>query len=225
MPVHFRLFFFVAISVGFLTGFSDASFAIEKGDWLLRLRGIVVAPTDESTGGIRPDLTTTGLEAQAAVVPEVDITYMVTDNIGIELIAATSNHDFDATGALSNLNESASAWLLPPTLLVVYHFLPRNNIRPYIGAGINYTITYGENASASLENALGGPTDVDADNSFGFAIQAGVDIDINDRWFFNADVKYIDMSVDIDLTTAGTVRTIEVGLDPIIFGVGVGYRF
>jgi outer membrane protein len=197
--------------------------ALEKGDWLLRLRAIGVSPTDES-GGISPDLTTSGLDPQSAIVPELDITYMVTDTIGLELIAATSKHKFEATGALVALGDVAEAWLLPPTLLAQYHFPTKSKFRPYIGAGINYTITYLENADAPLETALG-QTDVSANNSLGWALQAGMDYDISDRWFMNIDVKYIDMDVDIELNSGGVIRNVDVEINPVIFGIGFGYRF
>ncbi len=203
------------------------AWALEAGDILVRLRGIGVIPLGDSNGGLRPDLTTSGLEAQPMGVPELDFTYMVTDNIGVELILATSPHDLDVTGALSNLNKGAEVWLLPPTLLLQYHFFSDQSVRPYIGAGVNYTITYGENASASLENALGGPTNVSINNSIGWAVQAGVDIDLDDRWFMNLDIKYVAISVDADIDTPinGGQRDIEVDINPIIVGIGLGYRF
>jgi outer membrane protein len=203
---------------------NSAAFAVEKGDWLLRLRGIGIVPTDDSSS-ITPDLLTSGLDPQAAIVPEIDITYMVTKNIGIELIAATSKHDFDGLGpALGGLDGVAEAWLLPPTLLLQYHFLPDGKFRPYVGAGINYTITYAENAQRSLENILG-PTKVTADNSLGWAVQAGFDYELNERWFLNFDVKYITINVDMKLDSGGTIRRIDQGIDPVVIGVGIGYRF
>jgi len=198
--------------------------ALEAGDILVRVRGIGVLPTADSDG-ISPDLTTSMLEPQLAVVPELDLTYMATKNIGIELILATSPHDLDVTGALSALNKGADVWLLPPTLLVQYHFLPKGSIRPYVGAGVNYTITYSEDASASLEAALGGSTEIDSGNSWGWAVQAGVDIDLDDRWFVNLDVKYIAISVDTTITTGAVVRQTGVDINPVIVGFGVGYRF
>lgn len=198
--------------------------ALEQGDWLVRLRAIGVIPTDDS-GGISPDLPTASVEADPAVVPEIDITYMATRNIALELILATTHHDVDGQGAISNLGEVADAWLLPPTLLVQWHFLPDAQIRPYVGAGINYTFTYGEDATGSLEAALGGPTRVELDNSFGWALQAGVDVGIDDNWFVNLDVKYIDLDVDAEITTGGTVRKTNVEINPVIVGAGIGYRF
>ena len=200
--------------------------ALEAGDILVRLRGIGVIPTANSDG-IQPDLTTSGLEAQPAGVPELDFTYMVTDNIGLELILATSPHDLDFTGLRSDIGKGAESWLLPPTLLVQYHFMADRSIRPYVGAGVNLTIVYGENATQSLVNARGGPTNIKADNSIGWAVQAGVDIDLDDRWFFNLDIKYIDIGIDVAITTpaTSTTRTTRVDINPIIVGADIGYRF
>lgn len=200
------------------------AFALEQGDWLVRLRGIGVFPTDQS-GGISPDLPTAEVEAEPAYMPELDITYMATKNIGVELILATTPHDVEGKGAIAGLDKVADTWLLPPTLLVQWHFLPDAQLRPYVGAGLNYTFTYGEDASGSLETALGGPTKVELDNSFGWAVQAGMDVGIDENWFFNMDVKYIDLDVDADIVTGGTKRTTEVEINPVIVGIGVGYRF
>ncbi len=214
----------VVLAGAVLTG-GGAAWALEAGDILVRFRGIGIIPTDES-GGIRPDLLTSNVRAQPMGVPELDFTYMVTDNIGIELIAAVSPHDLRAEGAARGLgvDDAASLWLLPPTLLVQYHFLPDQKIRPYVGAGINVTFTFGEDADGSYEAVLG-KTSVSATNSVGWAVQAGVDYELNDRWFLNFDVKYIAISVDANLRTGATKRQTKVDINPIIVGVGLGYRF
>ena len=200
--------------------------ALEAGDILVRLRGIGVIPTANSDG-IQSDLTTSGLEAQAVGVPELDFTYMVTNNIGLELILATSPHDLDFTGVQSGIGKGGTVWLLPPTLLLQYHFMADQSIRPYVGAGVNLTIAYGEDASQSLVNALGGPTNLKVDNSIGWAVQAGVDIDLDDRWFLNFDIKYVAISVDVAITTpaTSTTRTTTLDINPVIVGAGIGYRF
>jgi outer membrane protein len=157
-----------AILLAALISSAGPSAALEAGDWLLRGRLIGILPTGDGSG-IQSDLTTTSLEAENVIVPELDVTYMVTDNIGLELIAATSPHKIDAEGALAGLGTVADIWLLPPTLLAQYHFMPKSDIRPYVGAGVNFTVTYGEHATGSLEGALG-PTDVNLGNSLGFAL-------------------------------------------------------
>ncbi len=199
-----------------------------QGDWLVRLRGIVVAPTEETSEVTGLAGSSVGVEN--AVVPELDFTYFLTDNIAAELILATSPHDLVGEGSISGLGEIAEIMVLPPTLTLQYHFMPNNpSFRPYAGVGVNYSIFYSQDATASLVGALG-PTDVDLDNSVGVAFQLGADFPIGERWFLNADVKYIQIDTDATLTStvggdAAVVRTVEVDLDPIVAGVGVGFRF
>ena len=211
------------ISTTLLMAGTDMAMAAQ-GDWLVRLRGIVVAPTENSSAVTGIPGSEVGVEN--AVVPELDFTYFLTDNIAAELILATSPHDIVGEGSIAGLNEIAEVMVLPPTLTLQYHFLPNGDfIRPYAGVGINYSIFYSQDATSSLEGALGGATDVDLDDSVGVAFQLGADFPINDRWFLNADVKYIQIDTEATLTTGSDVRTVEVDLDPIVAGVGVGFRF
>ncbi|MEM6682782.1 MAG: OmpW family protein [Pseudomonadota bacterium] len=196
----------------------------EAGDFLVRARAIYVAPT-ESAGPVLPSFPDGSVSVDNAIMPELDFTYMITDNIGAELILATTNHDISGEMALESLGEIADTWVLPPTLTLQYHFLPDNNIRPYVGAGINWTIFYSEGTTDSLTNALPGTT-IDLENSFGWSAQVGVDIDITERYFFNVDVKFVDINTTANLTTPGVgVNSVDVDLDPIIVGVGFGLRF
>ena len=218
-----RILIFGLILAATTTASLPEAWALEAGDFLVRLRGVGVIPTGDSDN-FSPNLTTSGVEARPAGVPELDLTYMITDEIGLELIATTTPHDIDGTGAISGLGDVGDVWLLPPTLLAQYHFLPGQRLRPYIGAGINYTIAYSEDVDSSLENVIG-PADLEIDNSIGWAVQAGVDWALDDRWSLNLDMKYISISPDATLETATTRDTTEVDINPIIFGVGIGYRF
>jgi outer membrane protein len=196
----------------------------EQGDWLIRLRGIYVAPQDAS-GPVLPAVPTGSVTVDDAIVPELDFTYFFTNNIAAELILATSPHDLGGAGALSALGEIADTMALPPTLTFQYHCAPGAKIRPYIGAGVNWTIFYSEDASTSLNSALGGATDVSLDDSFGWAAQAGVDFDLTDRVFLNVDVKYVDIDTTATLDTGGVLNNVDVEIDPLIVGVGIGMRF
>lgn len=197
--------------------------AAAQGDWLVRLRGIVVAPTENATD-VLPGFPGGSVEVDNAIVPELDFTYFLTDNVGAELILATSPHDLQGTGTLSGLGEVADVMVLPPTLTLQYHFNPAGPIRPYVGVGVNWTIFYSEDASDSLVAAVG-PTTIDVDDSVGVAFQVGVDYDLNDRWFLNADVKYIQIDTTATLNSGGAINTVDVDLDPIVAGVGIGFRF
>lgn len=195
----------------------------EAGDLLVRLRGIMVSPTEESTA-VQPSFPTGTVAVDDAIVPEIDFTYMLTNNIGAELILATSPHDIDGRGALAGVGKLADTMALPPTLTVQYHFAPDAKVRPYVGAGINYTLFYSEDASSALETAVGA-TKVSLDDSFGYAVQAGIDIDLTEKLFLNFDVKYIDIDTEATLRTGTLVNRVGVSLDPIVAGIGLGMRF
>lgn len=195
----------------------------EAGDLLVRLRGIVVSPT-ETSSGVNPTFPAGRVAVDDAVVPELDFTYMLSDNVGAELILATSPHDIEGRGALAPVGKLADTMALPPTLTLQYHFAPEAKLRPYVGAGINYTIFYNEDASRGLEAAIGS-TRVSADDSFGYAVQAGFDIDLSKKVFLNVDVKYIDIDTTATLRTGALTNKVDVSLDPLVFGIGVGMRF
>jgi outer membrane protein len=195
----------------------------EQGDWLVRGRAIMVAPT-EDTGPVQPTFPGGHTSVDNSFAPEVDFTYMFTNNIGAELILATTKHHVSGEGDLQGVGRLAGTWVLPPTLTLQYHLMPSARLRPYVGAGVNYTIFYSEKASDALNTAIG-KTDVRLSDSFGYALQAGVDIDVTSRVFLNFDVKYIDIDTKARLTTGTLVNRERVHLNPFVFGIGIGTRF
>lgn len=199
--------------------------AQQAGQVIGRVRGILVAP-NESSSGITPAFPSERVSVSNSVMPEVDVTYMISDHVGVELIAATTRHRVSGvTGTTGAIGRLASSWVLPPTLTVQYHPISTGPVRPYVGLGANYTIFFAEDASAGLEAAVG-PTRVRMSDSFGWAAQAGVDVDIGRNLFLNFDVKYIDMDTTARLvTTAAGTQRVRVNVDPLVFGMGIGTRF
>ena len=194
------------------------------GDVYMRVRAIDVAPNEKS-GSILPTFPGEKVSVNNSIMPEVDFTYMATDHIGFELIAATTKHHASGrTGTTGSLGRRASTWVLPPTLTAQYHPIADGPIRPYVGAGVNLTLFYSEKASDTLKSAVG-PTKVTMKTSFGWAAQAGVDFDISKKMFLNLDIKYIDIATTAKLqTTALGTQRVRVHLDPCVFGVGIGFR-
>lgn len=204
------------LALAVLAGASAPAMA-EQGDWLFRLRALHVVP-DESA-----EISPIGgaADIDTSIVPELDISYFLTDNIAVELILGVTPHDVMARGTALGDIDLGDVTLLPPTLTLQYHFNPDGQISPYVGAGINYTIFFDEDLPA------GSPLlDIDYEESFGGALQAGVDYRLNDRWFLNADLKkvWINTDVTIDAGGLGTV-TGDVDINPWIFGIGIGLRY
>lgn len=205
-------------------GRDDARVGVRAGDVLLRARAILVAPNERSES-ILPALPGEEVKVGNSVMPEVDATYMVTDAIGVELIASTTKHTIGGVhGTTGGIGDLASTWVLPPTLTVQYHIAPKGHVRPYVGAGLNYTIFWNEKAAAGLRSAVG-RTGVHLKDSFGWVAQAGLDVDITSKVFMNLDVKYIDIDTEARLDTAALGRQrVKVALDPLVVGIGLGVR-
>lgn len=210
-----------------LAGAAPAT-AYEAGDWLVRGRVIVVDPREDS-GAIKSGGTPiagSGAGVDSSVVPEVDFTYMLTPNWGLELILASSEHDAHGTGSVGGLGKLFDARTLPPTLTLQYHFNTNGTVRPYAGVGLNYTLFFNEDATSDFKTAMGGKADVELDDSWGLAANVGVDYAINKDWFINADVKYIDMDTEATIKTAALGRLkVDVDIDPWVYGIGIGRRF
>lgn len=195
-----------------------------KGSLITRA-GIAKVQPNDSSGEV------TGIaDSSVGVASDTQLgltfSYMLSDNVAIGLLASTPfSHDIKASGSLAALGNIAEATHLPPTFTLQYHFKNLNNVKPYIGLGLNYTIFFDENTTDSLDSALGGDTDISLDDSLGLALEAGVDIQLSEDWYLNVAAWYIDIDTTAELKTDDIVRTVNVDIDPWVGMVGVGYRF
>lgn len=184
--------------------------AHQAGDILVRGGAATVTPNSSGddvlgTGHLDPDTNT-----QLGLT----LSYMLTDNWAVELLAATP---FSHSVSTAGLGEVAKIKHLPPTLMGQYYFgNAQSKVRPYVGAGINYTTFFDEKGRGALDG-----TSVKLDDSWGLAVQAGLDMKVTDNWFVNASAWYIDIDTDVE-TAVGTFKT---DIDPMVLMVGLGYRF
>ncbi len=185
--------------------------AIQAGDIFVRGTITNVNPNDDSTGftgapGVFP-------EVEDSTTLGVTLVYMINSNLGFEILASLPfEHDITVAG----LGTVGSAKQLPPTFSLQYYFNPASKFRPYVGAGLNYTLFFSEETIAGL----GG--DLSLDNSFGYAFQAGLDYDFNQRWFFNADIRYINIETTAKIAAVGSS---DVDINPTVMSIGIGYKF
>lgn len=204
---------FVVASAAFAAALVSLPFtalAANDSPWMVRVRGLMVAPAESAS------ITPIGgdVEIDNSIVPEVDVSYFFAKNFAVELIAAVTPHDVSHTAGV----DLGSAWLLPPTLTLQYHFDPDGAaLRPYVGVGINYTTFFGVDEPAGLS--------ISYDDSFGLALQAGIDIPFGNGWSANIDVKKIFINTDVTILGLGPVVRADVDIDPVIVGMGVGYRY
>jgi len=216
---------FVRIFAGLLLGAVSLTPALAQtdnrsdtgvaGHFDIHLRGVLVAPEASvkgEAGGTKLPITSSSITN--SYVPEIDATYYITDHIGVEAIAATTQHSPHVTLGGTTHADLGSVWLLPPTVTLKYSFDPTGWIRPYIGAGVNYTLFYSPRSGALPDMRYG--------NSWGTALQAGVDIPVADPYFFNLDVKQVFLNDSVK-AEGGLVRAHAI-INPLLFGVGFGVR-
>ena len=221
-----RLFFAALMASATWTAAAGAA-AAEDNPWMVRARVIGVMPDESADLSVGGAALGGDVSISNEYVPELDITYFFNKNIAAELILATTQHNVKATnveavgGANVNLGD---VWVLPPTVTLQYHFDNGGQFKPYVGAGVNFTLFYNEDQGPVADS-------IDYDSSVGPALQAGFDYDLDGEpggWAFNADIKkiWINSDVTVDFTTAldATVKA-DVDINPIVVGLGFGYKF
>lgn len=223
---------FISASVALLVLFPVVSSAHEKGDLILRLGATTVEP-DESSSLISTDATGVLAGTKTGVGNNtqlgLNLVYMLSDNIGLELLAATPfEHDLTAKG-LSQYGfattDLGSTDQLPPTLTANYFFGNSSSVvRPYVGIGVNYTTFFDKSLSSQARSELGASS-LDLDDSYGISYRAGLDWSLNDKWLLNASVWNIDIDTDASFSSAlGRVR-VGADIDPWVYMISLGFKY
>ncbi|MFS8113271.1 OmpW family protein [Rhizobium jaguaris] len=198
-----------------LTGAQPAApAATSQSPWQIRLRALGVTTRDS---GHVDGVAGSDLSYSNTVIPEFDISYFFNDNIAAELILGTTYVKVHGSGSIAGLGEIGKTWLLPPTLTLQYHFTDFGAFRPYVGAGVNYTLFYDQSGKSARS--------LDVKNSFGVALQAGFDYMLDEHWGLNVDAKKIFLRPDFDANVGGAHVSGKANLDPWLIGAGVSYRF
>jgi outer membrane protein len=198
-----------------LTGAQRAApAATNQSPWQIRLRALGVITRDS---GRVDGLAGSDLSYSNTVIPEFDISYFFNDNIAAELILGTTYAKVHGGGSIAGLGEIGKTWLLPPTLTLQYHFTDFGAFRPYVGAGVNYTLFYDQSGKSARS--------LDVKNTFGVALQAGFDYMLDEHWGLNVDAKKIFLRPDFDANVGGANVSGKAKLDPWLIGAGVTYRF
>jgi outer membrane protein len=192
-----------AIALAVAGGLALPMFAqAQATPWLVRVHALNLDSANKDSTGL--DLTVNN-----KVFPEVDISYFFTPNIAAELVLTyPQKHTVKAGGT-----EIGTLKHLPPTLSVQYHFTDMGAFKPYVGAGLNYTHFSNVDLPAGVDIKR---------NSYGLAVGAGFDYEIQKNVYFNVDVKKVQIKTTV---SAGGSDLGKFKVDPLLVGVGVGFRF
>ncbi|MGV0963661.1 MAG: OmpW/AlkL family protein [Polynucleobacter sp.] len=185
--------------------------AAEENPWMIRVRAVDVLYQNGQTGAA----STYDLKAKNQWIPEFDVSYFFTKNIAAELVLTWPQQ----VNINSNIGNAGKITALPPSLLAQYHFTDLGAFKPYVGAGINYTI-FGNRQNFP---ALGNTVQVQP-SSVGFVGQVGMDYMLDKNWGLNVDVKYATMATNVQ-QVAGGANIGKLTLNPWMPAVGVTYKF
>lgn len=206
---------------------APASFAHEAGDIIVRA-GAIQLGTHENSGKIKV-AALGGKQAGTKATLNNDtqlglnFAYMLTDHIGIELLAASP---FELTAKQQGLSldkKLGKFKALPPTLSAVYYPMNKASaFQPYVGLGVNRTLFFDERA-----NKDGGYSGMRLKDSWGWAAQVGADYMLTDNLMLNGQVRYIDLSTSasIDCLDGAASAKVKVDVKPVVYMLGLGYRF
>jgi len=220
-----------AVLAGSLLMGATATMAYQPGDFIVRAGAANVDPNDDSDALALNGNAATWPGSEAEVDDDtqlgITLTYMIKEHWGIGLLAATPfDHDIKADLGNGTKLDAGSTKHLPPTVTLQYFPMAADSkFQPYIGAGINYTNFFDEDVDSELEGVLGHGS-LELDDSWGYAFQIGADYQINEHWLVNASIWYLDIDTDAKFKfDSGDVIKADVDIDPMVYMVGVGYKF
>ncbi|WP_067738410.1 OmpW/AlkL family protein [Novosphingobium naphthalenivorans] len=168
---------------------------------------------------------TVDTKANDNVVPTLAIEYFFTNNVSVETICCFTQHHVNGAADLTGANLVNHVLILPATVTAKYHLDMGGPIKPYIGAGPSIFFVFDEKPGTTAK-ALGVDR-VKMSNSFGVALQGGVDIALGDSGFgLSLDAKKYFMKPTAKFYASGTkVLETKHDLDPWVLSAGVSYRF
>ena len=210
-----------SIALGVLGGVVAANAArADEGPWEVRVRALYLDPANGSDSIPSLSVPSNAIHINSKVLPDVDFEYFVTPNWSTELILTypqTQTVPVEKS-VLGGPTDIGSFKHLPPILTAKYDFLPGQDFQPYVGLGVNVTLIYDDNVVVPTVGKL-----YMKSWSVGPAAQVGFDYKIAPQWYVNADLKWALLGSSLDL--GGTNQVSYAHINPLLFGVGVGYRF
>jgi outer membrane protein len=200
---------------------SMATHAYQAGDVIVRTGAVAVDP-QESSGNVKIDGEATPLKVGVDSNVQLGLTgtYMLTDNLGLGLLAATP---FKHTINLNGVGELADIKHLPPTLTLQYFPMASSSVwQPYVGAGINYTTFFSESFKTPFKEDF---RSLSLKDSWGLALEAGLDYRLTENIVLNAAVWYADIDTEATFRVGDARGKVSVDIDPFVYMLGVGYKF
>jgi outer membrane protein len=188
-----------------VTGVPVAISAQATSPWTFRSRLVMSGSTDHSEPA--------GFTMYSGIALEAALARRLSDRFAVELAVRTESREVDRVVSGPITERLGSLELLPVNLLVQWHPARSGSVRPYLGAGMNFTVAWEK--SGVLDS-------LDVSPQIGGALQVGVLVPLSGRVAFNADVRWNSLATDI---RAPGGRFALLTVDPIALGLGLELAF
>ena len=188
--------------------------------WRLRFAGVMVEPDAHFTG-----LDDGVIGADGAVGFGLSLERRSSRRFGFELGAlfAEPSVNLDAAVGEGQLSASNRTDFTSISLGLNVHLTPDKVVDFYVGPYLAYV----DYSSVRLPGQVSGQAvvvDVSSSDSFTVGAQIGADVAFGDSpWSLNLTARYLDSSLDVVAGEGGAVQQLD--FDPLIVGVGFGFRF
>jgi outer membrane protein len=219
----------VAAGIGMLVGAATlpAAAGDSNGNFQIKL-GVTGVLMDNETTSLQSSnlgdiLVGRGAEVNDEVIPTATLTYYFNRNLAVELFCCAAQISVEGSHGLKGNGELATSWTFPPILTLQYHFDGFGPFRPYLGLGAQWVHFFDSKVG---DNGLGA-TDVEFDDAFGVALQAGFNYDLGAGWSLGLDVKKTFIETEVTFKTPGALGTVVAKheIDPLFITANIGYRF
>lgn len=191
------------------------SAAAQQTGWNVRLGATYLSMADKSDAftALATNFPANAVSVQSKLIPEFDVNYVFNANWSAHVVLTIpQKHEVKLAGA----GKLGTFQHLPPHFMAVYHFEGTESLKPYVGAGLNFTLIWNTKLSvAGVPLAL-------EHNSIGLSGQVGFDYELGNGHYLNVDLKKTALRSDV---SAGGSRLTTAQLDPWIFSVGYGWKF
>jgi outer membrane protein len=205
-----------------------ASFAVagaieaQGPSWRMGGRAVFDSAADTSS-----ELEDTGiaLDLESGAGLEFDAAVMFTPRFGAEISIAGTAHELRAVGAGTGCCgvDGGTVWLVPLTVTLQYHPPVYGSWDPYVGLGYGllepiYSI------EGDLETL--GAERVELDGDYGPVLQIGVNYNLGSNWYLNIDARAFTAALEVRVRTeTEDLPPVQLEVDPVLVGFGVGWRF
>jgi outer membrane protein W len=209
-----------ALAVFAVCSLYPASADAGDGPWRLRLFAVSMNPTGDTV--FVPDTDEQiYFDASGGYGGGMEIEYLVSRSVGIDFGALTASPVIDVLiDEVGVISASAQPRISPVYAGINFHLTPDSSVDLYLGPLFAYVVY-------SSFDLVTDPWFLrewfETENDWGIGINAGVDVRLGEGgWLLTAAFKYLDTTLVASPPDESIGRT---DIDPMVFSIGVGYRF